>query len=266
MPKIKVNDINLYYESYGQGEPIIFISGFSADHFAWQNLIDSYSSEYQMIIIDNRGSGQSDIPDMPYTVDMMADDVVALANKLDFDSYHIVGSSMGGAIVQTLAYKYPEKIRTAIISNSFIEIDTKFAITAKTWCQMLKGKVTPKIQIEQSFAWVFSTNFLQQPGNFEMLIELAIANPYPMTEIGLRNQLNALLTFQSINWANKIRVPCLVIGSDEDIIASEKDTRRVASLIPNSQYALIKNAGHLPHIEYPEEFNKIVRDFIKKHA
>lgn len=265
MPKIKVNDVNLYYESYGQGEPIIFVAGYSADHFTWQGLIEHFSKNYQMIIFDNRGSGQSDIPDIPYTVTMMANDVIVLAEKLGLTSYHTVGSSMGGAIVQTLAHEYPERIKTAVISNSFTEIDIKFAITSKTWSELVKRNVPLAIRAEQSFSWVFSTNFLKQPGNREMLMEVTLASSYPMTEAGLRNQYHALVDFQSDGWANKIKRPCLVIGSDEDIIASEKDTRHLAELIPGAQYALIKNAGHLPHIEKPEEFCKVVETFIKQN-
>lgn len=266
MPKLKVNDINLYYESYGKGEPIIFVAGYTADHLTWQNLIDSYANEYQMIVFDNRGCGQSDSPDMPYTVDMMANDVIGLAQQLELNSFHVVGNSMGGAIVQTLAHKYPEFIRTAIISNSFTTIDIKFEITAKAWLQMIKDNVPVKLLAEQSFAWVFSSAFLTQPGQFERLTELTLANPYPMTEVGLRNQLNALITFHSETWVSKIRNPPLIIGTDEDIITSEKATRQLANLIPNAQYALIKNAGHLPHIEHPEEFNQLVKGFIKKHS
>jgi len=70
MPKAKVNDINLYYEIHGKGEPIFFIAGFNSDHTVWTNIIDHYAQTHQVIVMDNRGSGKSDCPDAPYTIEM----------------------------------------------------------------------------------------------------------------------------------------------------------------------------------------------------
>jgi len=82
MPKIKANNINLYYEIHGQGQPVVFVAGFSGDHTAWQNLIADYAKNYQVVVFDNRGIGQSDCPDYPYTIEMMADDAIGLVKAL----------------------------------------------------------------------------------------------------------------------------------------------------------------------------------------
>jgi 3-oxoadipate enol-lactonase len=66
MPKIKINDINMYYEMHGSGEPIVFISGFSCDHTVWEEVAKKLQNNYQIILFDNRGAGQSDAPDQAY--------------------------------------------------------------------------------------------------------------------------------------------------------------------------------------------------------
>nr|WP_258956523.1 alpha/beta fold hydrolase [Legionella sainthelensi] len=69
MPRIKVNDISMYYERHGQGEPIVFIAGFSADHLAWAAIVEYLKEKYQVILFDNRGIGQTDIPEGLYSID-----------------------------------------------------------------------------------------------------------------------------------------------------------------------------------------------------
>lgn len=83
MPKIKINDINLYYEQQGQGQPVVFISGYSVDHLCWVDIPLAFSTDYQAVVLDNRGSGQSDRPDFPYSIDLLAEDVVALCKALN---------------------------------------------------------------------------------------------------------------------------------------------------------------------------------------
>jgi pimeloyl-ACP methyl ester carboxylesterase len=58
MPKININDVSLYYESYGSGAPIVFITGFNTDHLIWQNIIETYAKNFRVIVFDNRGAGE----------------------------------------------------------------------------------------------------------------------------------------------------------------------------------------------------------------
>lgn len=261
MPKIKVNDINLYYESHGKGQPIIFVTGFNADRTIWQNLVDVFAKHYQVIIFDNRGSGMSDAPDIPYTVEMMADDLAALCSALHIEKSHIVGISMGGAIVQTFAFKYPHRCHTAVIVNSFIKIDIRFALFAKGNYELMKLGASPQALTEIVLGLVFSSYYLNKPDAIETLITTALENPPPTSLVGYKNQLNALLEFNSETWVGKMNVPCLVISSDQDGIVSEEHMRNMAKKIPGALYHCFNGASHFPHIEEPEGFNKIVLAF-----
>ena len=90
MPKIQVNDVSIYYETYGQGDPIVFISGLGSDHTGWKKVIASYAKQYQATILDNRGAGQSGGPNYPYTIEMMADDVASLVQILHKDKVDFI--------------------------------------------------------------------------------------------------------------------------------------------------------------------------------
>ena len=265
MPKINVNDIQLYYEMHGKGDPIIFISGFNSDHLSWANIINDYANDYTVILIDNRGSGRSDTPDMPYTIEMMADDVAELCKALALSSCHFIGSSMGSAIAQMLVHRHPALCKSIILCNGFTKIDIRFALFAKGTATLFAKNVERRAMIEMVLGWVFSSHFLEKKNNVETLIKMSLENLYPMTEVGYRNQLKALNGFNSEVWISTIPVPCLVIGSDQDMIVPEAHMRRMAGLIPQAAYYCFHDVGHLPHLEQPKKFNEIVKQFISRH-
>jgi 3-oxoadipate enol-lactonase len=265
MPKINIdNNFALYYEAFGKGEPVIFVTGFNADHLIWLDTVKNFADKYQAIAVDNRGCGQSDCPDVPYTIEMMADDIVALCKKLQLQRCRFIGLSMGGAIVQTIAFKYPEFVLSAVLCNTFSKIDIRFALWAQARLDFFT-KISPRAMTQASAVWGFSSEFLNRPGMVDAIIEQASANPYPTTEVGYRNQLNALLTFDSEPWLKQIKVPCLVIGSDQDMIVSELHMRQLAESIPHASYHHFNGVGHVPNVEQPEIFNKVVREYLAQH-
>lgn len=262
MPKVNVNNINLYYEEYGEGQPIVFIAGLAADHLVWQGIVRQYAQNYRVIVIDNRGVGRSDCPNYPYSIEMMADDIAALCQALNLGEVHFIGNSMGGAIVQYLAYKYPNITKSIVISNSFIRVNTNVALFFKATLELMRQGASPEALIKATLSWVYSSNFLSTEGLIDQLCKLRLANPYPVTSESYGNQLAAIMNFDSEKWLEKIHKPCLVICSDEDIITPAKQSCALAKLIPNAKYYLFEGVGHLPHMEQPEVFNRVVLDFI----
>lgn len=265
MPKIKANGINLYYETYGQGEPIVFIGGFSVDHVVWQNIVKKFSEKYQVIIFDNRGAGQSDAPNIPYTVAMMTDDVIGLCEALNIKRAHFIGSSMGGMILQDLAYRYPQYIKSAVLENTAMQTSFNFTVSRQGTYELMVAGASPKALAQISLPWAFSENFLQQPNVLETLIQMTLANPYPMTPTAYKNQLNAVTTFDSRSWVHKINIPCLVTGGDRDIIFNEAKVREMANLIPNALYHCFYGVAHVPHLEMPKQFCELVLGFMGLH-
>jgi 3-oxoadipate enol-lactonase len=264
MPFAKVNDIGLYYEIYGAGEPIVFIAGFSSDHFTWLPLVQEFSKHFQVFLFDNRGVGQSSAPNYQYTIDIMADDVYHLCQKLNLKNVNFVGSSMGGKIVQNLGYRYPQLCHKLVISNSFSAINPNFMLFAKAQLKLRLAKAPIQPLIELALAWVFSPGFLQKDNNLEQLIQLNLDNPYPITPEGYENQLAALGDYDSWPQLPEIKAPCLLLASEEDIIAPAKYIKSMLNVIPNAKYYYFNGAGHLPHFELPEEFSNVVLPFLRE--
>ncbi len=259
MPKIKVNDINIYYEKFGQGEPLLMISGFSADHAAWLPVIDGLSSRFEVIVFDNRGAGQTDVPDGPYNIKQMADDAKQLCHALGIDSAHVVGNSMGGYIAQTLAHQHPEFVRKLIICNSVMKTNRAFGLYAEAQYELRKANAPMRAIAKAAFSWCYSPKFLSEPGRVDEMLDLAMNYPHQFTNKGYQAQSAALTEFDSTEWVGEISMPTLVIAGDHDLIFQPKDMQQLANTIANAQYHEFQDVGHLPFIEQPKEFVDLLK-------
>ena len=110
MPYAETNGIRIYYETRGGGDPVVLIGGLGSTLESWSVQVPLYSERFRVITFDNRGSGRSDKPDHPYTIEQMADDVAGLLDFLEIPKAHFVGKSMGGMVAQWLGIKYPERV------------------------------------------------------------------------------------------------------------------------------------------------------------
>ena len=119
MPLAQVNEVNLYYEVHGQGEPLLLISGTGATCDGWRMFqVPAFAQAFRVIIFDHRGVGQSDKPDEPYSTRGFAADAVDLLDTLGIEKAHLIGHSMGGRVAQWMVLDYPERVRSLVLSSS----------------------------------------------------------------------------------------------------------------------------------------------------
>ena len=119
MPKIKVNDINIYHEIHGDGFPFLLIRGLSSDVYRWpSSFVKEISHKFKVILFDNRGAGRTDKPDIEYSIKMMADDTVGLMKAMNIEKANILGYSMGGSIAQEVVLNYPERVNKLLLCGA----------------------------------------------------------------------------------------------------------------------------------------------------
>lgn len=119
MPIIKINDIKMYYEIHGEGEPIVLIAGLGTDLASHVEMISWLSKKFRVLAFDNRGEGRTDKPRVRYTIEMMAEDTAGLIEALGIAKANVIGISMGGRIAMALALQYPELVRSLILTSTF---------------------------------------------------------------------------------------------------------------------------------------------------
>ena len=119
MPKVKVNDAEIYYEVHGQGQPFIFFSETACDGEIWKLFqVPEFSKDHLVIVHDYRGTGRSSKPSIDYTTRMFCEDAVAVLNDLKVKDAVVLGHSMGGRVAQLLALEYPERVKQLILAST----------------------------------------------------------------------------------------------------------------------------------------------------
>jgi len=118
MPKTFINGIDHYYNLYGSGPPFVLVHSLGMDQTMWDLQIPLLAQEFQVILYDLRGHGQSESPDFPYSLDLFADDLYQLLFHLGLKSARILGFSLGGRIALKFALKYPQATQALILADT----------------------------------------------------------------------------------------------------------------------------------------------------
>ncbi|MCF6766316.1 alpha/beta hydrolase [Thiotrichales bacterium 19S3-7] len=258
MPFIQVNDLNLYYEQYGSGDDLLLISGLSADHNAWAAVVPELSKHYKVTIFDNRGVGQSSVPEGPYSINMMVEDTKAIMDQLKIESAYVIGHSMGGMIAEMLAIDYPEKVKALVIVCSAAKRNPRSNQWLELSAKMIETETDIPIIADYTFSYLFGSDFIAKPENALMWLDLILSNPYPQTLTGYKNQLVATQTYNALDSLHKIRVKTLIIAGEDDILTPLSASKAIHQVISQSQLLTLP-CGHMPTIECPDKLaNEII--------
>jgi pimeloyl-ACP methyl ester carboxylesterase len=112
MPKVQVNELTMYYDQQGTGEPLILIPYLAADYACYAFQVADYAKHFTCISVDPRGAGETDKPEGIYSTELFADDIAAFMQTLGIQKAHVSGLSLGAATGMWLAAKYPEKVKS----------------------------------------------------------------------------------------------------------------------------------------------------------
>ncbi len=268
MPTVKVGDINIYYEVHGAGEPLFLIMGYGGHIGHWFRLIPLLSREYCVVAFDNRGTGRSDKPDIPYTMEMMAKDVAGLLDAINIDTAHIFGVSMGGCIAQQFALYYPERVSSLILAGTHCGVSNLVKLERPAGNFLhdfeLIEQQTPKEHETEMLDYLVSQEFVRN--NKDIVDQYITKVTEYVTPIHvLMGQYEAIISFDSYNRLPEIKAPTLVICGDADKMVSPESSRLLASRIPNAELVMLEKIGHGFFLEAVEEANQVIIDFLKKH-
>ncbi len=263
MPQIAVNGIRLYYETHGQGEPLLLISGVGYGTWLWFKQLPALSQHYKIILFDNRGAGQSEKPDEEYSVALLAQDTYELLRALGVSQAHILGASLGGFIAQQLALDHPEMVQKLILCATSSG-GPHMILPKGNVLQFMAfgaGKETFQYGLELSF----SQDYLRQHSHeIAELTRPLRRNPQP--RYAYLRQLMAPIDFCSEARLSEMRCPTLVIAGEDDQVVPVENSRRLAAKLPQAQLKILSKAGHLFFVEKAEETNRTILDFLRGYV
>lgn len=275
MPKVKVQDIEMYYEIYGSGEPLFLIMGLGMDINGWIFQVPEFSKHFKVIIFDNLGIGKTSAPPGPYSTKMMADDTAELMNILNIDKANILGISMGGMIAQELAINYPEKVKKLILACTYPEPDELARQIMEQGIIQLAGgavktieEITPDmvsldIRKIMDFMLPFSLSdtFIKQ--NRQIIDEMLKMVSENATVEGFLGQVVATQKHNTTDRLNKIFSETLVIAGDKDILVAPENSKILAENIAGAKLVIIEGGTHGFNCEQKDEFNAEIIKFLK---
>ena len=266
MTYLRTNDgTRIHYQVTGRpgAPPVLFIQGLGADKNGWNLQRLATATRYRAVALDNRGAGRSDKPHGTYTLEQMADDAVAVLDHAGVDTAHVVGASMGGAISQIVAVKYPERTRSLPLACP--------AGRNQPWREELRAS-GPDAALERGIGSMGhdAARWVIGPRSFRRLLPaigwlgpLALGRPAH----AFAAQCNAILAAGELHQELADRlpdlaVPTLVMVGNQDILTPRGDSEDLAATIPTAELVVISGAAHGFMVEHASTFNRVLMEFL----
>ncbi len=267
MPELTIGDATIFYDLFGQGEPVVLVCGCGQPAVGWQmSLVPALTAAgYQVLTFDNRGVPPSSSPPPPYSVDDLVSDTLGLIDHLEMESVRIAGYSMGGWVAETMAIRHPGRVRGAVFIGS--------CNVATAWEKAITTVERDLARLDYSLPPLFyATETLRYLPNHDLqddqVVEawLTMIGDLPeWPNPGRLGQYEACLA-----WSNDLRrteawstisVPCLVLAFEHDVDSPPRRSEEAAAAIRGARFAEISGASHLGVFTHGQAVGEIMIDF-----
>ena len=267
MPKVKVNDIAINYESQGSGEPLILIPYLAADNACYAFQVADYAKHFTCISLDPRGAGESDKPAGTWSTELFADDVAAFMKAIGVEKAHVSGLSLGAATGLWLASKYPERVKTLSLHSCWTKTDPFLKTVVEGWQTIARGlgSVTEMI-IQGIFPWCFTPElYAAKPDYIEQLAAFVLSRPKQPLEAFIR-QSNAVIAHDALGQLGRIAAPTQITFGRHDAVTSTRFADALKGGIKGSELVVFETCAHAPIYESVSEFNDKTLAFLRRHV
>jgi len=262
MPHLRVGEINLYYElldftaPWTAGPaPVVFIHGLGGDHSMWLRQVPAFCARFPTMTVDLRGHGESTHPDGDFGVPDMALDVVRLLRALGVERAHLVGLSLGGMVAQQFALDYPLATASLVLADTLCGMPAGFeSVMRDALCFIEENSMAAVAQARITNAFSDAVDPIMR----DYLIDRVAHND----KAAYVRAAHAGFGFSVCERLGDISAPTLVVSGDRDRVTPPALSEDIAARIPGARLARIAGAGHISNMERPEEFNRLVLEFL----
>jgi len=266
MPLLKRDGAEIYYETQGDGPPMLFCSVTGLDHQAWKfHQVPEFSRDHRVILFDYRGTGKSSKRIEKYSIKMFTDDAAAILDHLKAAQAIVCGHSMGGVVAQLLTLDYPNKVKQLILASSGTAHPGAHGIPLAMCRDMVRDGFEAYIR-KHTIATGWTKEFVaKNPELIENFLQVRMSGIAP-----LENYLYFVLARQDHDHTARLReikVPTLVlVGDDENHGATDNThwaaAHQLAKAIPNAKLVELAGEGHHYLATNPAAAHKAIRQFI----
>ena len=260
MPILHSNGIKIHYEERGSGEPLILIMGLGGSGDLWEDHAAFFEKRFRCILMDNRGAGDSSMPEGPYTTQMMADDTAGLMQGLGIQNARVAGISMGSAIAQELALAYPEKVHSLVLISSWSRCD-RYTRAIFNHFQKMRAIASPADFMQLLQLWIASAAYYEEQFD-KMVNDQMKAQENYMPLHAFEAQCAACSNHNSFDRLDRISVPALLTVGEADIFTPLRLTAEMQERLPQSELLVFPGRGHIHHWEDLQRFNEAALQFL----
>jgi pimeloyl-ACP methyl ester carboxylesterase len=261
--KVHVGDIDIAYKTFGKGDPILMINGYSFAMDSWNPiLLGKIAANHTVIIFDNRGIGNTTSDgEKRFSIGLFANDTAGLLEALKIKKADVLGWSMGGAVAQELALNHPNRVEKLIVYSSFCGPVKSVLPSHEVLNALTNGTGTAEDRIGRFLPLLFPEEWRNENPNY--------LEDLPKTTETIPNQTLSQQVEAIANWAgicNKLKnitQPTLVIVGTDDVATPAANSVQITEHIPGAWLVQMKGGGHGLMYQYPEQFSKIVKIFLE---
>jgi 3-oxoadipate enol-lactonase len=261
VPRLRIRDIELYYDMMGKGPPVLLIHGLGSSARDWELQIPAFSQHYRVVAYDVRGHGQSDKPPGPYSLPLYASDAAELMMALEIAPAHVVGISMGGMIAFQLAVSQPELVKSLVIVNSGPELVPR---SVSERLQVVQRQLVVRLLGMRKMGEILSQRMFPKPEQEELrrvFVERWAEND-PRAYLA---SVRAIVGWSVADRLEEIRCPALIVAADQDYTPlAVKEA--CAARMPHAELVVIEDSRHGTTADQPEAFNAAVLAFLARQG
>jgi len=256
------DNVNIYFETRGKGEPLLLIAGLGGDSRSWVAALEDLSRDFMVIALDNRGAGRSTQLGIPVSISAMAADCIAVLDYLGLQSACLVGHSMGGLVALECAINYASRVSALVLAATTTKSSAKNNALFRAWAEDLQGGVATDQWLMEMFPWLFSARFLEDRQAVESSIRRVCNDRYAQAPEAFRSQVEAIADFNCSARITEIKAPTLILHGCEDLLFPASESVERLALISGARSMVLGKAAHLFPLEQPGEFCSAVRKFL----
>jgi pimeloyl-ACP methyl ester carboxylesterase len=244
MPKVDLGEVRLNYEVHGEGEPLVLITGLGGEIAFWKKYIPQLVRKHQVIVLDNRGAGETEYPASLFTMRTMAEDIIQLMDLLNLERSHVLGWSMGGNVAQEIAINHQERVGALVLMSTYARRPERSAFAIDTMIRTVDEGATFDSMMDLMQSWCLPEDYFRK---------LALANPAQRHQNGngrraaegFRAQKLALDLFDSHERLGGITSPTLILHGDEDIMVAPHFALELQDRIKGAEIEWVPGSGHI---------------------
>jgi pimeloyl-ACP methyl ester carboxylesterase len=267
---VTVDNKKVHYIEKGNGKPIILIHGFLYHTVMWKKNIDALAEKFKVYAIDLWGWGYSErLKETEYSFELYGKQVIGFMDALNIKKATLVGQSLGGGISVYVAAHYPERVDRLILVDPAVipyPMTTIGRIYQLPFIGEFMNAIPGNALMENNIKtiWFYDKNKVTEEYTKEVLQPICIKGSYAGAMYILRNVLKEPYVEREANLLAKMNKPTLIIHGREDKAIPLDKSKALNDLWKGSKLVIFEKAGHSPHEEYPERFNKAAVDFLSE--